>query len=263
MSWFPDSDSRLSDDLPGTAVGEGVTLERRTVLRPSGAALLAALALPACSSPARRLGTAGAAAAGPPSEELLSLGEVMAQADPLARRLVDEGMAREEVYLREVTALLTRMRPPTREELQAAWRESRARRDAESGFPGYTMAVMRFRLEPGKGFSYHDHRDYNGVIVGVDGEARIRNFEILGDSLVPPEGTTFRIRQTRDDLLLPGRYSTLGTRRDNVHDVVAGPDGATVLDAFTFFAKDARSYGMEVDEEPRDAERRIFDAAWA
>ena len=67
----------------------------------------------------------------------------------------------------------------------------------------------------------------------------------------------------RDDLILPGRFSTLGRTRENVHDLVAGPDGARVLDAFTYFKRGARSYFMQVDADPRDAEQRIYDASWA
>jgi hypothetical protein len=36
-----------------------------------------------------------------------------------------------------------------------------------------------------------------------------------------------------------------------------------VLDVFTFLAPGARSYYMEVEPEPRDAGRRIYDATWA
>ena len=44
---------------------------------------------------------------------------------------------------------------------------------------------------------------------------------------------------------------------------IAGPGGATVLDVFTFMVDGARSYYMTVEPDPRDAERKIFDATWA
>ena len=100
------------------------------------------------------------------------------------------------------------------------------------------------------------------MILNVEGAAHVKNFDILGDDPVPPMGETFQIRQTRDDVLLPGRFSSLGTTRENVHDLVAGPEGATVLDVFTFLRAGARSYFMDVEPTPRDAERRIYDAAW-
>ena len=48
-----------------------------------------------------------------------------------------------------------------------------------------------------------------------------------------------------------------------MHELIAGPEGAVVLDVFTYLKPGARSYFMNVEETPRDAERRIYDASWA
>ena len=64
-------------------------------------------------------------------------------------------------------------------------------------------------------------------------------------------------------MILPGRFSSLGTTRENVHDLVAGPEGAVVLDVFTFLPNAQGSHFMDVAETPRDAERKIYDASWA
>jgi hypothetical protein len=48
-----------------------------------------------------------------------------------------------------------------------------------------------------------------------------------------------------------------------VHVLTAGPEGAVVLDAFTYLAPEARSHYMDVEPKPRDAERKIYDAAWS
>lgn len=55
----------------------------------------------------------------------------------------------------------------------------------------------------------------------------------------------------------------LGRRTENVHDLVAGPEGARVLDVFTFCAAGAQSYFLTVDAKARDTERRVYDASWA
>lgn len=256
MSWFRD-DAILTDERPSRAVGDGVLLERRSVLRLSAATVAAGLA--ACAGPGRV--AAGTAPTRPLPSETLDVAEFLARMSPRAGRFIASGGAREEAYLMAVGELMKRLETPTRAQAREATLDHyRRRRDA--GEPR-DVVVMMFALEPGKGFSHHDHRDYNGVILGVEGEAHVRNYDILGDDPVPPEGDVFRIRQTRDDLILPGRLSTLGTSRDNVHELIAGPEGATVLDVFTFMNEDARSYFMEVDPEPRDAERKIFDATWA
>ena len=202
---------------------------------------------------------AGAAALLPPETVREQGGEPPElELQPLAREQLSTNGTREEAYLMAVGQLLARLRTPTIPELRGAMGGYMQ----EHGEAGLEFYVTMFDLEAGKGFSHHDHRDYNGVILGVDGEVRIRNYDIVGDELVPPAGATFQIRQTRDDLILPGRFSSLGRARENVHDVTAGAQGGRVLDAFTFYRPDGQSYFMDVDETPRDAERGIFDAAW-
>ena len=98
--------------------------------------------------------------------------------------------------------------------------------------------------------------------MGIEGEARIRNYDFVGKVPAIDSQDTFTIRETRDDLILPGRISTLGRTRENIHDLVAGKDGARVLDVFTFFEKNATSRYLEVADKPRDADRRIYDANW-
>jgi len=263
MSWFPD-DEILTDERPSRAVGDGVLLERRSVLRLSAATLAAALA--SCAAASKEAPSSGTST--PPEEpppplegESLDVARFLAEMSPRAQHFIASGGRREEAYLMAVGELMARLETPTRAEArEATIGHLRRRRDA--GQPRDVVVAM-FALDPGKGFSHHDHRDYNGVILGVEGEAHVRNYDILGDDPVPPEGEVFRIRQTRDDLILPGRFSTLGTSRDNVHELIAGPEGATVLDVFTFMNEEATSYFMDVDPEPRDADQRIFDATWA
>lgn len=257
MSWFR-NDGVLVDEHPREAVADGVRLERRSLLRFSAATAAAGLAA-ACSAPSTGRSPDPLAPTPPPTDGSLDIAEFLAEMYPRAQGFVASGGAREEAYLMAVGELMTRLRTPTPEQTKSAMQEFKERHDP------YTreMWVVMFALEPGKGFKHHDHRDYNGVILGVDGEAHVTNYDILGDTLVPPKGETFQIRQTRDDLILPGRFSSLGTTRENVHELVAGPEGAVVLDVFTYLAPGARSYFMDVEQEPRDAALRIYDATWA
>ena len=263
-------DQIVEDRLENTTVGEGVDITRRSVLRFSASSLAALGLLAGCTSAPteEQLEVLPEAEPAPDPEALATeegLMEIEAFLDefyPRARRIVQSGGEQEERYLMNTCALLTRLEIPdplTLREHMMGLREKhgRGRRDY------FEVAVYQFMLKPGKGFSHHDHRDYNGVILGVEGELQARNYDILGGDPVPPKGQTFQIRQTRDDLILPGGFSTLSRTRDNVHEVIAGPDGARVIDAFTYFVPGARSYSMDVDSTPRDAERKIYDAAWS
>lgn len=261
MSWFQNDDV-LMDERPREAVAEGVLLERRSLLRVSAAAIAAGLSA-SCFAPSRERSATNAAPtptqAAPLNDGSLDVAEFLAEMHPRARRFIASGGEREEAYLMSIGELMARIQTASPETTNATVREYLGEHPPTDG--SMEIMVVMFRLEPGKGFTHHDHRDYNGVILGVEGEAHVTNYDILGDTPVPPKGETFQIRQTRDDLILPGRFSSLGRTRENVHELIAGPEGAVVLDVFTFLASGAGSHFMDVEPQPRDAERRIYDAA--
>ena len=260
MSWFThdldpllDQDACDVHDLERQAhVDDGVVVERRSVLWLSAAAVGAMLA-----------GTGSLRAQDPQKgnrrTEGLDYRQFLEQLYPLSRRLVDSKGEDEQAYLMTVAAAMSRLRDPgapLRKTMQAFRKEH-----AEDGerFPLHAVSI---KLEPGRGFSHHDHLEYNGVIMGIEGEVRIRNYDFVDDVPALDSGETFRIRETRDATILPGRFSTLGCKRENIHDLVAGKRGARVLDVFTFFTKRATSRFLNVEDEPRDPEARIYDAAW-
>ena len=258
MSYFrdPHDDDILvteaSTDHP-EEVAEGVTIERRRIFWLSTAGV-AALLLgrspraqdPVVTIPASRRGA-------------LDYASFLEELYPIAKRLVASKGKDEEAYLMTVAAAMTRIADP-KAPLRAAMQAFRKRR--HRGDERFPLAAMTIKLKPGKGFSHHDHLDYNGVIMGVGGEARVRNYDFVGAPPPVDSGETFLVRETRDDLILPGRISTLGRNRDNVHDLVAGKVGAQVLDVFTFFSKRAGSRYLELEDRPRDAERRVYEASW-
>ena len=259
MSWFGNCTTELllretefCADEHETEVAEGVVVERRCILKLSAAAV--ATILVGGSAYGASIGTEGAA-----RPDKLTFAQFLKEVHPLARKVVDSKGKDEEAYLMTVAAAMSRLADPGAELRKTMRAFVKKHQKSDARFPLFAVSM---RLKPGKGFSHHDHRDYNGVIMGLEGEVRIRNYDILGKNQVPALGKTFQIRETRDDLILPGRFSSLGRSRDNIHDLVAGPEGARVLDVFTFFEKGARSHYLDVEKKPRDADRRIYEAAW-
>lgn len=242
---------RVEDQKTDEAVAEGVVVRRRSLFG-LGAGAVAGL-LAATRAPARSTEPVVDPEDGP-----FDFQQFLEHVLPMSRRQVG-GAAGEDTYMMSVAAALTRLVVPgskIREQMNAF---SKANGVEGKRFP---LRVVEMQLKEGKGFAHHDHRDYNGIIFGLEGECRIRNFDILGDVAVPPKGETFQIRETRDDLILPGRFSMLQRRAENVHDLVAGAGGCRVLDVFTFYERGARSYFLDVEDKPRDAERRVYDAGW-
>lgn len=259
MSFFPlDSPQGLgaadaclvTDEQLELEVADGVTVERRSLLWLSagavGTLLSAAGALPAQDPQARPV-------------EGLSFADFLKELYPLAKKVVDSKGKDEEAYLMTVAAAMTRLRDPGNG-LRQAMQDFR-RQHGESG-KRFPINAMTMRLRPGRGFKHHDHLNYNGVIMGIEGEVRIKNYDFIGAVPDIKSPKSFQIRETRDDLILPGRISTLGCKRDNIHDLVAGKEGAQVLDVFTFFGSKVGSRYLDVESKPRDAEARIYEAAW-
>lgn len=256
----------VDEARPDVEVADGVHVERRSVLWLSAAAVTAALGSPGLLRGQDRGGKQdkGSGRRKPPQDKAhpdfhsLSFAQFLNEIAPLAKRMVNSKSHDDAAYLLTVAAALSRLRDPGDNLRQTMRTFASKHKKPGERFP---LSAMSMRLKPGGGFPPHDHRNYNGVILGLEGEVRIRNFDIQGKDPIPPAGKTFQLRETRDDLILPGRLSSVGLRDDNIHELVAGKAGARVLDVFTFFGGGGSHY-LDMDKKPRDPDRRIYDATW-
>ena len=94
------------------------------------------------------------------------------------------------------------------------------------------------------------------------GEAACRNFDIHGRDDIPKKGEVFTIRESNRCVLTPGVVTSLARRRDNIHDIVAGPQGAVMLDVFTFFTKQAGSHWLKLDKTQPDEDDGLYKVWW-
>lgn len=255
------TDSTPSDHEVGEELSPGVRLNRRAVLQLglSGGGL-EMLGMPGCAS--RRVAGGQGLLAGHDSVD-----DFVAQVMPRARALIADTTPDEEAYLAFVSALLARVDAPP------PWSPSPVRNGRSVGLIARYPPIVFFQIdmEPRAVIDLHDHRHYNGVLIATKGSARCRNFDIVppdGTPLdvatgeVPAEGEDFLVRQNADVVLRPGQLSRLTRERDNIHHVQAGDDGATLLDFFTYFSPEARSYGLEWDGQPYDEAAGLYKVAW-
>jgi predicted metal-dependent enzyme (double-stranded beta helix superfamily) len=226
-----------------------VTVTRRTLFKVGGAAALALAVGPGVLR----------AQDGPGAEKTagdfgpLDLQSFIGEMDSLAREMVTGGRINEEAYLQYVGSLLCRL-----ESQPFGADRPRGMMTVPHRTP-YFM-VMQINMQPGSALPYHDHHDYNGVILGLEGSVHVRNYEVIGDVQRPPEGETFQIRQTVDTTVEPGRISSVARKRDNIHDLRAGPKGARLCDVFTLFAGSRQSKSLNVDREP--VSDKVYNARW-
>lgn len=238
MTWYPGA------DRPGTELEPGVRVERRNVL-------LAAFAAPLAVLPR------GADDDLPGFEGFLDL------AAKAARPLMGSEIGNEDAYLYRLASHLATVDELPGDGFGEIDQGVRFARDGErsAGEARHQrIRAIQIGFAPGASIPIHDHLDYNGLILCLEGEMRCRNFDVVEEQA----GGEVVVRETVDALLTPGRFSTLTTTRDNLHELVAGPTGCRVLDIFTYFTERATSRYLTFEgEAPLDAARKTFAARWS
>ncbi|MGE4159486.1 MAG: hypothetical protein AB7F75_10385 [Planctomycetota bacterium] len=189
-------------------------------------------------------------------EQPLTFGEMAMKLDGMARSLVGSAHPDEEAYLQAVEQLVGRLGSPTPPDFQG-----RSPVTSCSGINGNPLKIVYFKLQPGARIPPHDHRDYNGVVHVMEGSARILSYDIAGkrpaDSSEP-----LLVRKTREVSAFKGDNSTLTRSRDNIHDIVAGPEGVVFMDVFTFFSEDGHSTYLTIEDKKPGADG-LYRARWS
>ncbi len=261
MSWFPQdfeacrlpAEEYMQLEAPGTEIAPGVTVERRGLFKIGGAAAALLLASPLLRGQEKVKKAAQKAGSGK-----ISMAEFVAEAEPLAKELVDADEPNEDAYLMHLASLLCKLDNAPAFEGRGGERPVQMSRNHRSPH----FAVMQIKMAEGSSLPFHDHYEYNGVILGLEGAVKVRSFEMVGEELRPGRDEKFEIRETATATLTKGRLSTLSRTRDNIHDLRGGEGGGRVLDIFTFFPDNGGSKYMEVEDEPVDAERKVYKASW-
>jgi hypothetical protein len=130
------------------------------------------------------------------------------------------------------------------------------------GYRGVPFMVVEWWLEPDAFLPPHNHPNYSVCTLGIEGEARIRNFQIAGDAPDFTSKDIFHVRETHSQLMSAGRINSLSPARDNIHTFKAGKSGARGVDFGTLYGKDIGFSFLNIEEKPRDAEGRIYEASW-
>jgi hypothetical protein len=264
MTWT----RQLHEDFPSPAGPEnheanselapGVTVERRAVLTLPAAFLAAAFA-------ARTSSVCAAEGRPGPGNDGLSWEDFLKEARSVAGQMFgDRSPSGQDAYLQRMAALAvrlhgvpaTRLFPYGRLEPKVAFAPS---------YKGTPFVVIQWRMEPRAVLPAHCHPGASVCTLGLEGEARLRNFEVEGAAPAFDSGSTkaFLMRETHSQLISPGRLNTLSPARDNIHYFEAGPDGARGIDITTLYGGDGSfSFVAFEPDRPKDPRRRVFEASW-
>ena len=181
----------------------------------------------------------------------------------LATRLLEDSAIEEEEYVRELSrdiTLLPLQRVPRRTEVRF---DEAGLRTGPAWMAG-PIFIVEITMEPGSVVRPHNHPSHNSVTVGLEGHCTYAHYELHGDAPPAEKGTpSFTVRETRAGVLTTGRMAELTRSRDNIHTFHAGDDGATILDFTTTVGGGSSRFSvLEIDENPKDARGRLFEARW-
>ncbi len=125
--------------------------------------------------------------------------------------------------------------------------------------PRQPFFTLKWAMSPNAVLPYHNHPNYSFVTLVLEGSLRIRNFEISGAAPGYDDGSPFRVVQTLDQVLVPGRVNTLTRSRDYIHSFEAGDAGAIGIDIGILHSEDVGFSYLAIDD-PRPS--TSLEARW-
>jgi hypothetical protein len=130
------------------------------------------------------------------------------------------------------------------------------------GYRGRPFFIVEWQLESRAFLPPHCHPNASVCTVGLEGEARIRNFEIVGPAPEISSSKSFLVRETHNEIIAPGRINTLSSMRDNIHTFQAGKNGARGIDISTYHGPDVGFSFLQIAGQPRESEGYVYEASW-
>ena len=234
-------------------IAPGVVVERRCFLR-SLALVFGSIALPGLATAHLRRSR----------DERLTYDEFLKEVIPVAKRLVsDTTFAGQHRYLLTLASYAVRLAdvavPAMRDSGQGAGPGTFI--GANPG--GDPFIVLHWRMDPGAIIRPHAHTYGNVLTLGLEGEVRVENFEMVGVRDFDAKGI-FKVRKTQNQVLTPGQVNLVNLDRDYVHGFQAGAKGGRGLD-FTTRIKERRPTTpyLNLSRKPVEIEPGVYEGSWA
>lgn len=244
-----------SDPTPGdfasAEVAPGVRVQRRSFLGLCSAAILSphtlSRGLPGCEE-----------------EPRLTLDEFLEEVVPTARELKQKlgakpGRSAEDRYLLTLASHAVRLGDVPAPEL----RPTPQGEQVEIGVSSIAdpFVVLHWRMQPGAVIRLHAHTYGNVCTLGLEGRARVRNYETV-EAFDPGVEQPLLVRRTNDQLLDPFGTNLVPLSHGFCHGFEAGPEGARGLDITTRLAERQPTPYLELESSPVDAAAGLHRGRW-
>jgi PCO_ADO len=233
--------------------------ERRHFLRGSLVAAAAVVALKGI--PKSILGQTPVKASELTGADKLSWDDFLRLSVPMAQQLIADPAFSVDEYLYRIGSLATRLKEIPDSKL-GRYAAVDPRVWFGPSFRGTPFFIIQWRMEPGAVLPAHNHPNASVCTMGYQGEVRVRNFEIVGEAPEYASKKTFRIRETRNELMSARRIDTLSPSRDNIHCFLTGSEGARGIDINTLHGPMGPFSFLDMTDKPVNSEKRIFEVAW-
>ena len=200
----------------------------------------------------------------PKAESQLDWAAFLEQCEPVAAMLhKDSSAAGQEAYLYWIASMILRARTSDVPRARVG-RFGKLEPAVSFGvsYRGKPFFIVEWQLEPGAYLPPHCHPNASVCTLGLEGEARIRNFELVGQAPEFSSRKSFLVRETHNEIMAPGRINTLSSMRDNIHTFQAGRNGARGIDISSYHGPDVGFSFLDIAITAKDIERRLFEAAW-
>jgi hypothetical protein len=225
----------------------GLTIERR-----------AFIAVPACAALGILARFRGELAA-QDKPQTITFDTFVEEAGAQARKLIADGGRGEGDYLHHIAALAERIDrvpdTPLGEPFKGLIRSG-------MNYRGSGIVVVQWSMEKGLTYPPHNHPNYNGITLGIEGECRIRNFDVVGGLPEMATDARFRVRETQSALMTPGRVvSMMATNRDNIHTLHTYSKAVRGIDVMALVGKHVGFSFVNIDDRRKNDEG-VYDAAW-
>lgn len=235
-----------------TEISPGVVVERRCFMRTMGLAF-SSLAVPGSVTAELARG----------SDAQLSYEDFLKDVIPIAKKLVsDTSAAGQHRYLLTLASYAVRL----------ADVPVPAMRDSGQGAGGGTFIgaipggdpfiILHWRMEPGSVIRHHPHTYGNVMTLGLEGEVKVENLEMVGIRDFAAKGT-FKVRKTLSQVLGAGQVNLVNLERGYIHGFQAGARGGRGLDITTRIREKRETPYLNLGKKPVEVEPGIYEASWA
>lgn len=240
--------NRETEPIQSGEVEPGVFVGRRGLL----ASLTAAMAL----TPWARWSAARAEAL---SDGTLSYDAFLKEVIPVARGLVgDKSKRGQDRYLLTLASFAARLVDVPVPEMKDSGQGSGPGTFIGANASADLFTVLHWRMEPHTEIRTHAHTYGNVVTVCLEGEAEVRNYEVIGTRDYAASAP-FKVRRTRSQWLTTGAANLVNLERDYIHGFKTGSSGARGLDITTRLLSKTRTPYLIIDAPGKD---EISEGHW-